>query len=81
MTTDEMLIEIVSYKYKSFGFPYVFLDFSQSTQKWSITWRNPAYFSNEKQTESDTPNECCRKALEFINKNPNIFSRSVLADA
>jgi hypothetical protein len=23
MTTDEMLIEIVNYKYKSFGFPYV----------------------------------------------------------
>jgi hypothetical protein len=37
MTTDEMLIEIVNYKYKSFGFPYVFVDYSQS-QKFGLSF-------------------------------------------
>ena len=81
MTTDEMLIEIVNYKYKSFGFPYVFMDYSQSRKVWAITWRNPADFSNEQQTEANTPNESCRKALEFISNNPHIFCRSNQADA
>lgn len=73
MTTDEMLIEIVSYKYESFGFPHVWLDYSQSFKCWTITWRNPAKFSNEKQTQGETPNESCIKALKFINDNPEIF--------
>ena len=76
MTTDEMLIEILNYNYKSIGFPYVFMDYSQSRKMWSITWRNPAKFSNEKQTESKTPNGACRKALGFISENPHIFCRS-----
>ena len=76
LTTDEMLIEIVSYNYKSFGFPYVFMDYSQHYKKWAITWRNPTEFSNEKQTEASTPNEACKKALKFIKSNPSIFSRS-----
>ena len=81
MTTDDMLIEIVNYKYKSYGFPYVFMDYSQSRKLWAITWRNPAEFSNEKQTESETPNGACRKALDFISNNPNIFCRSNEAEA
>ena len=75
MTTDEMLIEIVSYKYKASGFPYVFMDYSQFYKVWSITWRNPCEFTNEKQTEAKTPNEACKKALEFIKSNPSIFIR------
>jgi len=74
MTTDEMLIEIIKYNYKSVGFPYVFLDYSQFYKVWSITWRNPVHFSNEKQTNAPTPNEACKKALEFIKSNPSIFS-------
>jgi hypothetical protein len=80
MTTDEMLIEIVNYNYKSHGFPYVFLDYSQSFKYWSITWRNPAEFSNDKQANGKTPNEACVKALEFIKSNPSIFSRSNQAE-
>ena len=81
MTTDEMLIEIVNYKYKTYGFPYVFMDYSQSYKTWNITWRNPVEFSNEKQTESATPYEACKKALDFIKSNPSIFSRYTEADA
>ena len=77
MTTDEMLIEIVKYSYKSAGFPYVFLDYSQYFKEWSITWRNPMNFSNEKQTNAKTPNETCKKALEFIKSNPLIFTYSI----
>ena len=77
-----MLIEIVSYKYKSHGFPYVFLDYSQDFKYWAITWRNPADFNNGDSgfmdklninTHSDTPNEACIKALKFIKDNPHIF--------
>ena len=73
MTTDEMLIEIVSYKYKSSGFPCVFMDYSQAFKAWSITWRNPIDFSNNNDMLSKTPNEACNKAIEFINNNPKIF--------
>ena len=73
MTTDEMLTEIVRYKYKSNGFPFVFMDYSQTLNTWSITWRNPIEFVNDKQTDASTPNEACKKALEFINSNPNLF--------
>lgn len=76
LTTDEMLIKIVEYNYKAWGFPYVFADYSKLNKKWSITWRNPADFINEKQTEADTLNEACKKALKFIKSNPSIFSRS-----
>lgn len=75
MTTDEMLIEIVSYEYEAFGFPYVFIDYSQSFKHWSVTWRNPVKFKNEKQTNAPTPNEACKKALEFIKANPDIFTK------
>ena len=75
MTTDEMLLYIVSYKYKSHGFPYVFLDYSQTFKEWSITWRNPVEFSNKEQLKGDTPNEACKKALEFIKENPEIFTK------
>jgi hypothetical protein len=51
MTTDEMLIEIVNYKYKSFGFPYVGL-FS-ITKVW-LSFGKPAEFSNKQQTEAST---------------------------
>jgi hypothetical protein len=75
MTTDEILTEIVSYQYKSVGLPFVFLDYNQMDGYWSVTWRNPIGFSNEKQTAALTPNEACRKALEFIKSNPQIFSK------
>jgi len=78
MTTDETLIEIVSYNYKASGFTYVFLNYCYFTKKWSIVWRNPINFSNGKQTEATTPNEACKKALEFILSNPNIFSKNNL---
>jgi len=78
MTTDEMLIEIVKYDYKASGFPYVFLNYSDYNRKWSIIWRNPVDFNNEKQTDSDSPNEACKKALEFIKSNPSIFSKTNL---
>lgn len=75
LTTDEMLLEIVKYKYKSAGFPYVFMDYSQTFKYWAVTWRNPVDFSNEKQTHGETPGESCKKALEFIYNNPNIFKK------
>ena len=55
MTTDEMLIEIQKNEYKSFGFPYVFLSYSSSFNYWSITWRNPADFSNEDKIKTGNP--------------------------
>ena len=73
MTTDEMLSEIVRYKYKSIGFPFVFMDYSQTWNTWSITWRNPIDFINTDSRKASTPNEACKKALEFINSNPNLF--------
>ena len=75
MTTDEMLIEIVSYKYKSAGFPYVFMDYSQTFKAWAITWRNPREFSNEDSAHAKTPNEACKKAIDFIDQNPKWFSK------
>lgn len=73
MTTDEMLIEIVSYKYESFGFSHVWIDYSQTFKVWSVIWRNPSKFSNEQQTYGKTPHEACVKALKFIKDNPKIF--------
>ena len=75
MTTDEMLVEIVSYGYRSAGFPYVFLDYSHTFGNWSVTWRNPMCFSNNKQTDAKTPHEACKKALQFIKDNPKLFTR------
>lgn len=80
LTTDEMLAEIVEYYYEAWGFPYVFACYSQSNKKWSITWRNPRSFMNETQTDADTLNESCKKALQFIKSNPGIFSRSNQAE-
>ena len=59
LTTDEMLIKIVEYNYKAWGFPYVFADYSKSIKKWSITWRNPTDFINEKHR---------RKIVDGINR-------------
>lgn len=73
LTTDEMLWEIVKYKYECNGFPYVFLTYTFDA--WEIVWRNPVDFSNEKQTNASTPNEACKKALEFIKNNPKIFKK------
>lgn len=75
MTTDEMLAEIVKYKYKASGFPFVFLDYDCTLKFWAVTWRNPAEFYNEKQTEASTPHEACKKALEFIKNNPQFFKK------
>ena len=66
---EEMLIEIASVKYESFGFPFVCLDYSSTFNEWCITWRNPVNFTNEEvNTGSKTPTEACIKALRFINK-------------
>ena len=75
MTTEEMLIEIVSYKYKAYGFPYVFLDYCFNRKVWSITWRNPADFNNSSNEDGKTPFLACKNALDFIKSNPSIFSR------
>jgi hypothetical protein len=65
-TTDECLKIFESIKYKSHGFPYIFLDYDYSlSKKWSITFRNPANFENP-YTKSDTPLEACHKMFDFI---------------
>ena len=74
MTTDEMLIEIVNYKYQSYGFPYVFLDYSQTFKTWSISWRNPIQFTNTDDRHGETPNDACKKAIDFIRANPDKFT-------
>jgi len=74
MTTDEMLIEIVKYEYDSAGFPYVFLDYNSTFNYWAITWRNPIDFTNDKQNNGATPNEACKRALDFIHDNPSFFT-------
>jgi hypothetical protein len=76
LTTEEMLIEISSYKYKSYGFSCVFLTYTLGT--WEIIWRNPHEFSNNDQTLSSTPNEACKKALEFIKNNDKLFTKKHL---
>ena len=73
MTTDEMLIELVKYEYECAGFPYVFMDYSMTRKTWSITWRNPMEFENKDCREAPTPNEACKRALDFIHDNPSIF--------
>ena len=75
MTTDEMLIEIVNYKYEAYGFPFVFLDYNYSFKRWAITWRNPAKFTNSDLTYGSTPNEACKNALEFIKSKPEVFTK------
>ena len=75
MTTDEMLIEIVSYKYDCMGFPYIFMAYSKITKTWSIIWRNPSAFINEDCREAKTPNEACKLALQFIHENPLLFKK------
>ncbi len=75
MTTDEMLSEIVSYKYKALGHPYVFVDYQLSDKEWRVTWRNPYYFENKSQTNAPTISEACKKALVFIKDNPGLFSK------
>lgn len=76
MTTDEMLIEIVNYKYNSAGFPFVFLCYNRTFKYWSITWRNPIDFNNSEQSKGITPNEACKNALEFIKDNPQFFTKN-----
>lgn len=75
MTTDEMLIEIIQYDYKSYGFPYVFMSYSKTWNVWNINWRNPVSFVNEKQAEGSTPNEACNNAMKFIKDNPKMFKK------
>lgn len=75
-TTDEMLLEIISYKYKTNIFPYIFLDYSSYFKCWCIVWRNPLEFTNEEtETKSKTPKEACEKALQFIKDNPKLFTK------
>ena len=85
MTTDEMLSEIVTYNYESYGFPYVFLDFSYQTKLWEVTWRNPKNFKNSSfdifeptprsNAKGKTPKEACKRAMKFILENPNLFKK------
>jgi len=74
-TTDEMLLEIVQYDYKTYGYPFVFLDYDKTASIWSITWRNPVEFTNQGQTYSKTPNGACKRALDFINRNLHLFKK------
>ena len=71
-----MLQEIVEWKYKTYGFPYVFMDYSQTRKMWSITWRNPISFINDESREGKTPREACENALNFIKSNPSFFSKT-----
>lgn len=74
MTTDEMLKQIVNYKYESYGFPYCFLDYNYMTLEWCVSWRNPQKFDNGNVPCGKTPNEACVNALNFIKENPRIFT-------
>lgn len=77
-------MEIVKYKYKSYSFPYVFLNYNQRFEYWSVTWINPVDFVNGNDlfmdkvninTHANTPKESCKKALKFIKDNPQIFKK------
>lgn len=76
-TTDEMLMEIAKYDYKCFGFPHFFLDYNNSSKMWSILWRNPHDFTNNHQKDAINPHEACKRALEFIKSNPQLFKKKL----
>ena len=73
MTTDEMLTEIAKYKYNSYVYKQTRLVYSQTFKDWRIEWADPIDFDSASITNATTPNESCKKALEFINSNPNLF--------
>jgi hypothetical protein len=74
MTTNEILEEISSYSYKSFGFGVFGIDYVCFMGYWGASWRNPAEFSNP-DIQEPTPHKACVKALEFVKAHPEWFKK------
>ena len=67
-TLEDCLVILTKIKYKSFGFPHVFLSFdSDLRMEWSVCFRNPVNFSNDWKGDID-PTEACHKCFEALNK-------------
>ncbi len=62
---DECLKILPKIKYRSFGFPLVFLCYDYTFAGWSIVFRNPVDFNNP-DIKAKEPLEACHKMFDFI---------------
>lgn len=54
-------------RYKSYGFPMVFLDYQYTFKFWSMSFRNSANFSDP-DIKARTPLDAVHKMLDFLKK-------------
>lgn len=54
-------------RYKSYGFPMVFLDYQYHFKFWSMSFRNPANFSDPN-IKARTPIEAVHQMMDFLKK-------------
>ena len=59
------LLILAGGKYKSYGFPIVFLDYNYTFGWWSVSFRNPANFSNP-EIKAQTPTLAVHEMLDFL---------------
>ena len=52
-------------RYKSYGFPIVWLDYNYTFKHWSMAFRNAANFSNPN-IKAKTPIEAAHQMLDFL---------------
>lgn len=64
---EECLVVFEKIRYKSMGFPMVFLDYNYHFKSWSVCFRNPSTFSNPNIQEK-TPLEAVHKMFDFLNE-------------
>jgi hypothetical protein len=62
---SECLKILEDVKYRSMGFPMVYLVYLYNFKKWECSFRNPIDFDNPK-TESDQTIEAIHKMFDFI---------------
>jgi hypothetical protein len=62
---EECLKIFEGIKYKSYGFPIVWLHYDYSFKHWSVFFRNPANFDNP-DIQEDTPLKAVHKMFDFL---------------
>lgn len=62
---EDCLLVFEKLKYKSFGFPMVFLSFDFFNKNWDFGFRNPANFENPN-INGKTPIDAIHKMFDFL---------------
>jgi len=75
-TLEESLKIFESIKYKSYGFPIVFLDYNYAFKHWSMAFRNSVNFDNP-EIEEQTPLKAVHKMLDYLRTLQNINNKTV----